>query len=387
MHISLLLSLTLISSPLAPGAIPSLVSNIAFATGGGLKIGGGKGLGGLGKMGSMVQVVDPRVITLEKDTVQAINKWRKAKKLPALRVDPRAQKSARSWAQKTAEGKITAAAIESGIKKIGLAPYGYFFQITWAKNSKSLAKKLKKDGSTLPAALNEFHRVAVGSFYADAEDPFYQTVVIFIRDKDPMAGKKGLERNQTDPVMAKANAKLKSCYDNALKENPNYGGEILFEITIGGSGAVSSTRVLHSFDAPSFDTCALNIIRTLRFPKPYKGKAVTLRHPYQFTPPHGDKKIGILSPFQIRTPFRKAESILRKCYDDRLTKNPKFSASMLVEMTITKEGKVKTINLKMMGKENKIFKKCILSTLQKFRFSRPKFGGEATISYPLNFSK
>ncbi len=347
-----------------------------------------KGLGqpgGLGAGGGLLKV-DPKASALENALLQQVNDLRKKKKLPPMAMSARLRTLMRKESAMAAKGDPAAAKIHERIKTQGMAPYGYMVSAVYGTDAAELFKGLKKDKKIVEAMLKEYVSAGIGALWVPDEPPYYQVTVLFAQEPDPMAGKSGLTKAQTDPVMRAATPRFKGCYDQALKRNPNIGGSMLVKIVIGAGGKVSQSVVLQSLKDVDLDVCLTTVARGLTFPAPYKGKPVTLNHPFAFAPPQGGRRLGKLSDGQLNGVFSRARSSFRRCYDDRLVKKPKIGGEIILALTVLPSGDTKNVRLSEDEIGDLPLAKCILSLAQELRFPRPKFNGEVDVTYPLSFA-
>jgi TonB family protein len=339
----------------------------------------------LGTPGGLL--ADPKAVAFE-DAFQAeINKRREKKGLGAFIADARLRGFMRGEAALAAKGDPTAAKIVDRIKGQGMAPYGYFFQFSFGTQAAAVLSEMEKDAAFAKALYGEFARAGVGVFMAQGEKgPQFQVGVMFAADPDPMAGKSGLSQAQTDPVMNGALTQIKKCYDEVLKADPNAGGDLLVKVVIGGEGTVTEAGMLKSLGKPAFDDCALTVVRGLSFPKPYKGKPVTLNHPMRFTPPTGGRRIGKLTQSQIDTAFRAASYDFKVCYDARAKLKPTLGGSIELALTVMPNGATDKLRVQKDTIEDPELTNCIMTRAKDVRFPAPDLGGEVDLVYPLNFA-
>ena len=218
-----------------------------------------------------------------------------------------------------------------------------------------------------------------------AEKPYFQVAVMLTRSPDPMAGKPGLAREQTDSIMQRNMFRFKQCYDYALEEDPNLKGQIVLKVVIGPAGSVSEASLLRKMGNGTFDTCALTVARSLQFPKPYKGKPVTLNHPMAFSPAHGTRRRGKLTRTQIDGAFSRARYDFKRCYESRLKAKPQLHGKIVIAFTVRPDGGVTKVRLTEDQPADLTLSNCVLKRAKELRFPRPEHGGEVDLEYPLNF--
>ena len=343
-----------------------------------------QGLKGLGLPGGLHKT-DPKVMAFEAELLNKINVLRQKKKLAALKMDSRVRGFARREAELAATGDPTAKSIKDRIKGRGLAPYGFQMQYAFGATSARVLKDLQKNRAMEQALIGEFVRVGIGAFWVPIEEPYFQVLVLLPRDPDPMAGEPGLSPAQTNKVMHAAMPRIKKCFDKALKSNPNLRGEVLLQLVIGKAGTVESVKEIKGLGAPAFDVCAMEIVKGLQFPKPYKGKPVTLNHPMRFSPPQGDRRLGKLTTTQIKGTFSRVSIRFRKCYDERVKKKPELKGTIELALTVRRDGGLKDLRVISDDIEDEPLNACVLKVARELHFPRPKHDGEVDLTYPLRF--
>jgi len=310
--------------------------------------------GGLGK-------VDAKVAKVEMDLLRAVNNLRKKKKLDPLRMDDALRTLVRQQAELGARGDPAAKTFDMRVKTRKLAPHGYRVQYVFGKRAKDAFTNIKKVPEALEALYTEYGRIGIGAFLVPEDKPYYQVAIIVAAEPDPMAGKPGLTREQTDPPMKQAAATIKTvCYDDELRNDPNLSGNLVFQIVIGDKGQVASAKLLSGTEMRRFNDCALRVVSELTFPAPYKGKPVTLNHPMRFVPPQGAKRIGRLTPAQVANVFRMTQHNFKRCYDDRVKEKPGLRGKMQVALTINADGSLKEVQVAKDGPNDPELTKCVL---------------------------
>ena len=92
-----------------------------------------------------------------------------------------------------------------------------------------------------------------------------------------------LDTNQITSVVKRRQGAIKSCYERELKKNPNLGGKITVQFTIGQVGRVTSAKVtVNTTGSAAVANCIKQRIARWRFPKP-EGGDVTVAYPFIFT--------------------------------------------------------------------------------------------------------
>jgi len=88
-------------------------------------------------------------------------------------------------------------------------------------------------------------------------------------------------------VIAANREKMRACYDAALKNNPGIQGDLVVGFVINPDGSVKSAEVnwkeseLH---VPELDSCAVDVLRSLKFPPSSRGLESKVNYPFNFNP-------------------------------------------------------------------------------------------------------
>jgi len=360
--------------------IASLISSPVFAQ-------GLKGLGGKGILkGGGLLSVDPKAVAFERELLGLLNELRGEVHEPLVSNASLVGFSRGESVRIAKSGAKEMRTSAGRIKKRNLAPHGHYIRFAYGAQAKAIVGQLKADSAWLDALTGDFAEVGIGAHWVD--DPgFFQVTVLLARNPDPMLGKPGLSMAQTDPVMHETLPAVKVCYDKALTDNPNLSGKAIFKIVIGQDGAVKSTAVSKSIGHIGFDECAVLILRGLKFPRPYKGKPVVLKHPFAFNPPQGDRRLGKLKERHIRQAFRGARNDFVACYDRRLKAKPNLAGNIELSLTVLPNGRVSQLRTSKDEPGDLPLTSCILKRAQRIRFPKPKFGGEVDLVYPVSFAK
>ncbi|MEL7306154.1 MAG: AgmX/PglI C-terminal domain-containing protein [Myxococcota bacterium] len=346
-----------------------------------------QGLEGLGPPGQLKQDASPKIIQFEDSLHKHLNeRYRDSKS--ALTADPKLRNFARRHARLAASGQVQSTELKDRIKKQRIAPHGYHFQFLAGPNEKAVINAVRRDQALTDALGGDFARIGVGAFLAPADKPFFQVMILLAKDIDPRAGKPGLTAAQTDAVMKGAVLDMEQrCYQNQLERDPNFGGQALFEFLIGAQGAVKEVKLLRSPGDDNFELCLLGIARKLKFPEPYKGVPVTLRHPVRFQPAQGKKILGKLSDGQVRATFARAAADFRACYRQRLEAlgRKELAGQILLSLDVTPAGSVSAIDVVDNTTLDKRLEACVVQRVKTLRFPEPKYGGPVNITFPLEF--
>ena len=341
----------------------------------------------LGGPSKGLSLSDPKSVKFETELLAAINELRRNDKLAPLTMDERLRALARQQSEGVAKGERAANAIEEIIKKEGLAPNGCRVQYAAGTKAREMLREIEKDKSAVQSLKEEFAHVGLGAFYVPEEKaPYFQATIVVVRDLDPMAGKPGLTLEETNKVMAEAAQTIKTlCYDSALRSNPNFGGNLVFQVVIGAKGEVDSAKLNVKTNNETFDACALGIARGLIFPTPYKGKPVTLNHPMRFLPPQGDKKVGRLEDGHVSRVFRLAEPNIKACYEARTKEKPGLRGAIHLYLLVGVDGSIKSLVIERDEPNDPELTTCVTEAVQKLMFPAPEFGGEAEVRFPIRF--
>jgi outer membrane biosynthesis protein TonB len=359
-----------------PLLVIALVAAAAGADAGKLGI----GLRGLGK-------VDPKVTQLEMDLLRAGNILRKGRRLAPLPMDESLRRLVRQQAELGARGDPAADSFDARVKNGKLAPHGYRVQYVFGTNAKEIFAKLEKVPEAVKALTAEHARIGIGAFLVPVARPYFQVALIVAGEPDPRAGLPGLSREQTDPLMAQAATTIKSvCYDKELRANPNFSGNLIFQLVIGDRGQVTAAKLLSGTTRERFNDCALRVIGEVAFPAPYKGKPVTLNHPMRFVPPQGRERVGRLSPAQVANVFRTIQQPIKACYDPRVKEQPGLHGTLELALRVEPDGLVGAVRVLEDGPGDAQLTRCVLGHVRRLRFPRPEFDGAAQVVFPLRFS-
>lgn len=340
------------------------------------------GLGGLGQPGGLGRV-DVKAQAVENDTVALLNQRRSQIKQTPLQPDERLRAFARGQAEQAAQGATSVAQAENAVKAQNLAPLGHRLHFAYGATAAALVASLK-DG-VKPLVESDLTRIGVGAFQVSDKPLAYQVVLLAVQDPDPMAGKSGLSAAQTDPIMNGADKPLQTCYNAALRDNPNLRGDILLQMIIDANGHVSAAKLLKGLHAERLDACLLGVAQGLTFPEPYRGKPVTLLHPMRFIPPQGDRRLGILTGDQVQNGFKQAQEDFHACYADRLKEQPSLRGTITLQGVVAPDGSLKTMEVLHSDAGDEPLQVCVLQRAKQLHFAAPAQGGEVDITYPLRF--
>lgn len=86
-------------------------------------------------------------------------------------------------------------------------------------------------------------------------------------------------------VMRRSVPALARCYERARRKTPSLRGALSVLLVVGGTGEVLSASIPTKTFPAAMETCILNEMRTLTFPKPTCAVLVEIQAPFHFAPP------------------------------------------------------------------------------------------------------
>jgi TonB family protein len=95
-------------------------------------------------------------------------------------------------------------------------------------------------------------------------------------------------KEQIQQVMAANRDKVRACYDAALPQNPGIHGALVLDFVIDPRGDVKRAEVNWSasdLHIPELDTCAVDAVRSIKFPASSRGLESKVSYPFNFNPP------------------------------------------------------------------------------------------------------
>jgi TonB family protein len=95
-------------------------------------------------------------------------------------------------------------------------------------------------------------------------------------------------KDEIAQVMASNRDKVRACYDAALAQNPGIAGDLVLSFTIDPRGDVKQAEVNWSesdLHIPELDTCAVDAVRSFKFPPSSRGLESKVNYPFNFNPP------------------------------------------------------------------------------------------------------
>jgi TonB family protein len=96
-------------------------------------------------------------------------------------------------------------------------------------------------------------------------------------------GKEDIQR-----VVAENRDKVRACYDAALSTNPGIKGDLVISFVIDPEGNVKAAETNWSesdLHVPELDTCAVEAVKTFKFPASSRGLESKVNYPFNFNPP------------------------------------------------------------------------------------------------------
>ena len=95
--------------------------------------------------------------------------------------------------------------------------------------------------------------------------------------------------------------------------------------------------------------------------------------------------IGSLSRDEVDAVIKRNLKRIKYCYQKELQQTPELSGKILSFFTIGKDGSVSTARVKMSTLKSTKVDQCILNTLYRLQFPKPRGGGHVTVTYPFSF--
>lgn len=95
-------------------------------------------------------------------------------------------------------------------------------------------------------------------------------------------GKEDIQR-----VVAENRDKVRACYDAALSTNPGIKGDLVISFVIDPEGNVKAAEANWSesdLHVPELDTCAVEAVKTFKFPPSSRGLESKVNYPFNFNP-------------------------------------------------------------------------------------------------------
>jgi TonB family protein len=129
-------------------------------------------------------------------------------------------------------------------------------------------------------------------------------------DATPRLPRDSRGKQEIQQVMADNRDKVRACYDAALAQNPGIAGDLVIDFTIDPRGEVKQAEVNWSqseIHIPELDTCAADVVRSLKFPASSRGLESKVSYPFNFNPPRASQSQSQPLPAQSQ-PGQKSPS-------------------------------------------------------------------------------
>jgi protein TonB len=88
---------------------------------------------------------------------------------------------------------------------------------------------------------------------------------------------------------------FRACYDRSVKTHPGIKGRFTLKFVVSPEGVVKSAEndaTKSEIHAPDLDTCAIGVLKGLKFPPSKKGMESTVNYPFDFNPKGPPPKAG-----------------------------------------------------------------------------------------------
>ncbi len=105
---------------------------------------------------------------------------------------------------------------------------------------------------------------------------------------EPRGPRDARGKEEIQQVMANNRDAVRACYDAALAKNPGIAGDLVVSFTIDPRGDVKQAEVNWSesdLHIPELDTCAVDAVRSFKFPPSSRGLESKVNYPFNFNPP------------------------------------------------------------------------------------------------------
>lgn len=113
------------------------------------------------------------------------------------------------------------------------------------------------------------------------------------------APKDARSKEEIQRVISENRDKVRACYEAALKQNPGIQGDLVVDFVIDPEGRVKSAEVNWSeseLHIPELDTCAADVVKTLKFPASSRGLESKVSYPFNFNPAPPDRPKAAPAP-------------------------------------------------------------------------------------------
>lgn len=78
---------------------------------------------------------------------------------------------------------------------------------------------------------------------------------------------------------------FRSCYEGVAKAHPGVEGDFVLHFVVNPDGTIKSAeadQTKSQIHAPEMATCAIGVLKTLKFPPSRKGMETTVNYPFNF---------------------------------------------------------------------------------------------------------
>ena len=105
--------------------------------------------------------------------------------------------------------------------------------------------------------------------------------------------------NDIRAVVAGNRDAFRACYDRSLKTHPGIKGTFMLTFVVNPDGSVKSAEgdsTKSEIHAPDLESCAVGVLRGLKFPPSKKGMESKVNYPFDFNPKGPPPKTGNGNP-------------------------------------------------------------------------------------------
>jgi hypothetical protein len=88
---------------------------------------------------------------------------------------------------------------------------------------------------------------------------------------------------------------FRACYDRSLTKHPGIKGRFMLKFVVSPEGVVKSAEgdaTKSEIHAPDLESCAIGVLKGLKFPPSKKGMESTVNYPFDFNPKGAPPKAG-----------------------------------------------------------------------------------------------
>jgi TonB family protein len=88
---------------------------------------------------------------------------------------------------------------------------------------------------------------------------------------------------------------FRACYDRSLKTHPGIKGKFVLKFVVNPDGSVKSAEgdaTKSEIHTPDLESCAVGVLKGLKFPPSKKGMESTVNYPFDFNPKGPSPKTG-----------------------------------------------------------------------------------------------